>query len=113
MGNGTERRRHVRVKIDWPVKVFADHGTVEGEAKNLSSEGIFLCCDEPLRLNETFRMSLSPPNHDAVGLTGMVIWSDLYGLDEKNIPVCMGISFIQVTDKDREVIKELLSIYQK
>jgi hypothetical protein len=111
MTDHNDRRKHARKDVDWPIQIFAGHGTIKGKARNISPEGLFVCCDEPLALDEDFSISVSPPEHDAIGLKGRVIWSDFYGLNEQNIPVCMGISFIEISEADRNLLKDIIAIY--
>jgi len=49
----------------WPVSVESEHGTVQGEIRNISLSGIYLRCEEPLRVNEDFRMAIIPPDRQA------------------------------------------------
>lgn len=105
----TEKRKQPRVKIKWPIKVFASHGTVEGETQNISPQGISICCEEPLHLNEVYLISLMPPNHPPIGVSGKVVWSDFYGICDKDAPVCIGVCLVQISEKDSGFIKALIS----
>ena len=108
-----EKRKQLRVKIEWPIKVFASHGTLEGEAQNITPQGISICCEEPLHLNEIYLISLMPPDHPPIGVSGKVIWSDFYGICDKDAPVCIGICLVEIPEKDRAFIKELISTSPK
>jgi hypothetical protein len=85
MGTTQERQQHDRSGVRWPVRILSEHCTIEGETRSISFDGIYICCDEPLRLNERFRMAISPPNLSSIVLTGRVIWSDMCGLDQESI----------------------------
>ncbi len=104
-----ERRKHPRSEVRWPVKILSDHGTIEGETRNISFDGIYICIDEPLRLNEKLRMAISPPNRDSIGVTGKVIWSDVYGLDEQETAFAIGMSLFRISRKDRKFIEDMCS----
>lgn len=104
-----EKRGSPRRKVNWPITILADHGTLEGEAKNITGDGIFIFCDEPLRLNEAFRMSILPPHHSPIGVTGKVVWSDIYGLDENEAAYGMGICLVEITEEDRHFLDEMVS----
>src|SRR3990172_11136039 len=62
--------KNSRSEVRWPVRILSDQGTIEGETRDISFDGIYICVDEPLRLNEKFRMAISPPNRQAIGVTG-------------------------------------------
>ena len=53
-----ERRRAKRSDVRWPVSVESERGTIQGEIRNISLGGIYVRCDEPLRVNEDFRMAI-------------------------------------------------------
>ena len=61
MSEMTEKRKQPRIEVNWPIEVFIDDRTIEGEAKNITLNGLFVCCNEALRLEENFRLSISPP----------------------------------------------------
>ena len=50
-------------------------------------------------------MAISPPNHDAIGVTGKVIWSDFYALENNETAVGMGVCLVEISDKDRDSFK--------
>ena len=105
----TKRHKSSRSEVRWPVRILSDHRTIEGETRNISFDGIYICVDEPLRLNEKFRMAISPPNHESIGVTGKVIWSDIYGLDEQEAAFAMGVSLVKISKRDRKFIKDMCS----
>ena len=111
MATKTERRRQPRIEVRWPVAVLADHGTIEGETRNISVGGIAIFCDEPLRLNESYRISISPPAHPAVGVTGKVVWSDLYGIEDGETTVGMGVCFVEISEGDTDFLREVVSAH--
>jgi len=101
MEEGIDRRNQPRVEVSWPIKILSDRGEIEGEVTNISSEGLYVCCDDPLPLNETFPMSILPPDHEVVEVKGKIVRSDFYGLDENETPICIGICFVEVSEEDR------------
>ena len=113
MATKTERRKEPRIEVSWPVAVFAEHGTIEGETRNISIDGLAVFCEEPLRLNESYRISISPPDHPAVGITGKVVWSDLYGIEGDDTTVGMGVCFVEISEEDRGYLEEVVTAYLK
>ena len=109
MAAETERRKEPRIEVRWPVSVFADHGTIEGETRNISISGLAIFCDEPLRLNESYRISISPPDQSAVGISGKVIWSDLSGIEGDDTTVGMGVWFVEISEEDRNYFEEVVT----
>ena len=103
-----ERRRDPRIKIDWPVEIFLDDRTIEGIAKNITTKGLFVCCEEPLSLKEDYRISIFTPNNKALTVVGKAVWSNSYAMDNDKTPVCIGLSFIKISAEDRNSLKELI-----
>jgi len=109
MAEKIERRKHQRRQVTWPVNVFTDHGTIEGETQNISTDGVFISCDEPLALNENYRIGIIPPDHQIIDITGKVVWSDLYGIDENNTAVGMGLCFVELPNFDHNFLDSVVS----
>lgn len=109
MGDTVEKRRTPRIEVEWPVSILADHGSIEGETKNITGEGIFICCEEPLRLGDVFRMSIQPPDRPAIGVSGKVIWSDVYGMGEDDSAYGMGVCLVEISEEDRDFLYDTAS----
>src|SRR4030042_2643431 len=103
-----EKRRDPRIEIDWPVDVFLDDRTIEGVAKNITTKGLFVCCEEPLSLKEDYRISIFTPNNKALTVVGKAVWSSSYAMDNAKTPVCIGLSFIKISSEDRDYLKEII-----
>jgi hypothetical protein len=104
-----EKRRHRRIEVRWPISVLSQDGMIGGETRNISVDGVLLWSEKPLRADETLFISLRPPNHQAIEVTGKVIWSDLYGIDDQGTVRCMGICFVKISDIDRDFLDDLVS----
>lgn len=111
MSNSIERRKHHRIQVRWPITVLTDYGPIEGETRNIAVDGVSICCEEPLPLNQIFRMRVSPPHHRTMEFTGKVIWSDQYAFDEQNSVFGMGICLVKISDVDRHFFKDLVSAH--
>ncbi|MFC1820414.1 PilZ domain-containing protein [Thermodesulfobacteriota bacterium] len=83
---------------------------IKGTVKNITLNGIFVCCKEPLVLDENYRLSIFPPNYEAINVVGKPLWSDSYALDsdEENAPVCIGIVFVKISTIDLDYLKDIL-----
>ena len=109
MNSGSDKRKHPRVNARWPVTVFTDQGEIDGETINISLEGIAICCDEPLHLNRIFRISIITLDDHIIQVFGKVVWSDVYGMDDQETEIGMGVCFVEVSDKDRHIINDVIS----
>ena len=104
-----ERRRAKRSDVRWPVSVESERGTIQGEIRNISLGGIYVRCDEPLRVNEDFRMAIIPPNRQAIGLTGKVVWADMYGIDHEENAFGMGVCLVEINEEDQKFLESAVS----
>ncbi len=104
-----ERRKNERVELQWPVTILTDYATVEGVTLNISIDGVYVRCEEPLLLNESYRMSILPPNHDAIEILGKVVRSEFYGMSEDKSTFGMGVCVVEISDEERIALNALVS----
>lgn len=103
MAVGKESRGGPRVKVKWPVKVKTAKGSTEGVTLDLGTDGAFVSCAKPLRLNEVFDLVITTPDH-AIEARAEVIWSNIYGPDDNVTPRGMGVRFLKISGEDRKAI---------
>ena len=108
MANETERHEHQEEGLQWPITILAEQGAVEGITINVNDDGILIHCEEPLLLKATYRMSIFPPNQQAIETLGKVISSEFYGMGEDNATFGMGVCQVQVPDEDLQFLNELV-----
>ena len=94
-----------RVKVKWPVTVAAEKESMEGVSLDLGTDGAFVSCAKPLRLNEVFDMVITGPDQ-TIEVKAEVIWSNIYGPDDDITPRGMGVRFLKISGKDRRAIAE-------
>jgi hypothetical protein len=111
MLDNTEKRKYPRVRVRWPVTVSTEYATVQAETRNITVNGLFICSENLLRLNETVPLHINPPNRQPIEVTGTIIRSDHQALDEQNVSYGMGICFVKVSDEDRHFLEDLISTY--
>lgn len=102
--------QYAKAKIKWPVFLERDDRSMEGVTLNLSTNGAFIRCAKPPKLNEIFEMTINVPNSDrSLKVSVEVVWSNIYGPDDQISPRGMGVYFLDISDEDRQVIaKEIL-----
>ncbi|MCG6980521.1 MAG: PilZ domain-containing protein [Deltaproteobacteria bacterium] len=70
-----DRRTYPRADVRWPVSAVTPEGTIHGETKNLSMLGAFICCPEPLRLNEIVALTINIPDTEhSLTVRAQVVW---------------------------------------
>ena len=106
MAAGEEGRGGPRVKINWPVTVKTPHGSMDGVTLDLGTDGAFVSCAKPLKLNEVFDMVITAPDQPIIA-KAEVIWSNIYGPDDDITPRGMGVRFLKISGDHRKVIARL------
>ena len=110
MNDTIERRAHTRIKVRWPITVEINEDIIEGETRDITSVGMFINCKDALVLNETYRISILPPNRQTINLACKVLWANLYTTDDENT-YGAGFCFVKVSDEDTHFLNEMLSMY--
>ncbi len=105
-----ENRHFARAKIKWPVSMSTDKRSSDGVTLNLSPNGAYIGCANPLRLNEIFDVTIEVPNSDSsIQATVEVVFSNIYGPDDAISPRGMGVRFLKISSQGRQIIaKEIL-----
>ena len=91
--DGRERRLQPRVEVTWPVTMLTSEGAIKGETKDISMQGAFIYCDNPLPLFERFVLSVKAPAA-SMQVMAQVVWSSNSSTDKKDEPGGMGVRFI-------------------
>ena len=103
MVTGGGDRGGPRVKVKWPVTVNTEKGSMEGVTLDLGTDGAFVSCAKPLRLNDVFDMVITAPEQ-AIEVKAEVVWSNIYGPNDDITPRGMGVRFLRISGKDRRAI---------
>lgn len=112
MAAGRNDRLGPRVKVKWPVTVKTEKGSMDGVTLDLGTDGAFVSCAKPLRLNEVFDMVITAPDQ-AIEARAEVIWSNIYGPDDEISPRGMGVRFLQISGQGRKAIAKAALEYLK
>jgi hypothetical protein len=105
-----ENRHFARAKIKWPVSMNTDNRSTDGVTLNLSPNGAYIGCANPLRLHEVFDVTIDVPNSDSsIQATVEVVFSNIYGPDDAISPRGMGVRFLKISSQGRQIIaKQIL-----
>ena len=89
-----DRRLRLRYGLECLVEVMTPEGTLKGETKNVSVDGAFIICDEPLRPREQVTLSIEFPDGFLMDTVAEVVWSTASGSDSESKPRGMGVKFL-------------------
>ena len=75
----------------------------------MSTNGAYIRCVKPLRLNEILDMTLQVPNSDdSIEAEVEVVLSNMYGPDDEISPRGMIVRFLDLADEDRRIIAKAI-----
>jgi c-di-GMP-binding flagellar brake protein YcgR len=100
-----ERRRYPRAKIEWPVRVTTDRGSIGGFTLNVSAGGATLRLKDPPLVHEIIEMTIKLPELDrSLVVEAQVVWSTADVVDnELTLPI-IGVKYTAIADHDRWLI---------
>ena len=107
-----ERRKEPRIEVNWPIRVNINNKKIIGKARNISLKGIFIDCKEPYQLDGDIPITIMPPNSKPINVVGKIIWSAGYAMDmdNDNMMLSIGLSFVEISMKDRHILKDIIDI---
>lgn len=106
MALGGDGRDGPRIKIRWPVMVKTAEGSMDGVTLDLGTDGAFVSCAKPARLNEVIDIIINAPDQP-IEAKAEVIWSNIYGPNDDITPRGMGVRFLQISGEHRRVIAKV------
>lgn len=109
MASHQERRRHPRAKAKWSVILETAQGVINTETLDISLEGAFVRCLDPLKPEEPFKMVINIPNSDRrLAVDSEVVWVNVQGPDHSVTPRGMGVQFTQLSSNDRQFLNRMI-----
>ncbi len=104
-----EKRQHPRVEISWYAFLEKSEQSQEVQLMDISLGGAFVICQQPLALQEQFKIILDLPDQGALPLTAEVVWSNANMPREKVATRGMGIRFIKNEEKERQLLQDAIT----
>jgi hypothetical protein len=103
-------RELLRLSVLWPWRIKTDTGEVDGETRNITSEGLFLYCPERLREGIVYPMTIELPEKQAE-MRGKVTWSNLDTCTSLNINSRIGFYFLRIDeDQGRQSLRAAIVV---
>ncbi len=99
-----EKRKSPRTEVRWPVTIMTKTGSVEGEARNISVEGVFILFDHStgsLSSPKTYRL-LMKPDGEEIEVTGSLVWSS------RDVHLGKGFCFVGFNERDRRRLRKAI-----
>jgi hypothetical protein len=102
-----EKRKSPRIEVRWPVTITTETGAVEGEARNISAEGVFILfthSTESLSPPNSYRL-LMKPDGEQIEVMGSLVWSSL------DVHLGKGFCFVGFSERDQRRLRKAIKKY--
>jgi len=107
---GTERRRHLRIAVNWPVIVVTPQLYIGGEAVNISIGGANIRCTTDPERTGPLRMAFKIPiREEFLQVTGVVAWTKSFEQMDDFYSWETGVRFTSFIGDSRKHLFELIS----
>jgi predicted DNA-binding protein len=83
----TQKRKHPRAEVSWPVNLITSQGLFDGEIKNISKGGALIQCRDLPEVEESLELSIEIPDH-LLSISATVEKVRL-NIDERNLDLPM------------------------
>lgn len=104
-----DRRTPTRIRAKWPVVVLTAKGVLLAETRDISSEGVFISCEEPLEPAEKLRVFIMAPNHRPLEIPAEVAWSNPHTSEQKTARKGMGLRFTKDSSDQRGRLHDIVA----
>jgi hypothetical protein len=91
-----ERRHQPRAECNLRASIHRASRSFDGFIRNVSDNGLFLCCSQKLLPGECLRITVEPKGCAPLEIEAEVIWSHILRHDEPGGLYAMGCRFIDV-----------------
>jgi hypothetical protein len=98
-----------RIKLKCPALIEKTHGVMKVGIKELTLNGAFVTCPNPLPVGETFPIKILIIDLDPQTFNAEVIWNNKNVADEEIVSRGMKVRFLQLSDIERKVINHIVS----
>jgi uncharacterized protein (TIGR02266 family) len=108
-----DRRTPTRIRARWPVVVLTGKGVLLAETRDISGEGVFISCEEPLDPEEKLRVFIMAPNHRPLEIPAEVAWSNPHGSEQETTTKGMGLRFTKDSSDQRVRLQDIVAQHCK
>jgi hypothetical protein len=98
-----------RIQLQCPALIDKSKGVMKVGIKELTANGAFVTCPNPFLIGESFPIKILLNDRDSQTFNAEVVWNNQNVLDEEVVTRGMKVRFLQLTENDRKIIREIIS----
>ena len=106
-----ETERPERIQLKCPALIDQSKGAMKVGIKELTTNGAFVTCPHPFAIGESFPIKILLDDHDPQTFNAEVVWNNQNVLEEEIVTRGMKVRFLKLTEKDRKMIDEIISLH--
>ena len=112
MAYESERRRHLRAEIDWPISITQDDLCADGVTKDIGHNGALICCEHKLSPGESVRIAFRLPDRLPLIVDAEVTRSNISSYDSTSGLFETGVRFVAISHEDSKIIDLAIDIHR-
>jgi len=98
-----------RIKLECPAITERSQGFTKVGIKEITLIGAFVTCPRPFPVGDEFRIKIFLDKEKPLELNADVLWNNLNVPPDQVVSRGMKIRFLQISDDDRRVLKDIVS----
>jgi hypothetical protein len=107
----TEKDQPERIQLKCPALIDKSEGVMKVGIKELTTTGAFVTCPHTYPIGESFPLKILLNDHDPQTFNAEVVWNNQNVLEEEIVIRGMKFRFLKLTESDRKMINEIISIH--
>ena len=107
----SEKDQPERIQLKCPAFIDKSKGIMKVGVKELTTNGAFITCPNPFPIGETFPIRILLSDREDQTFNAEVVWNNQNVLEEEVITRGMKVRFLQLSESDRKVIDEIISLH--
>jgi hypothetical protein len=107
---GTEKRKHPRVEVKWPVTMMTTDGDANGIVENVSSGGAYIRTRKLLSNNDLIFMGVLGLKQELLWIGAEVVRTDVASTPKpEQAMLGIGVQFTTVSGEDYQFLQNVVS----
>jgi hypothetical protein len=105
-----ELKQPERIQLRCPALIDRSNGVMKVGIKELTTNGAFITCPNPLPIGESFQIKILLTDRNPQTFHAEVLWNNQNVLEEEVVTRGMKVRFLQLSEADRKMIDEIISV---
>ena len=105
-----EKEQPERVQLKCPALIDKSKGVMKVGIKELTTNGAFVTCPNPLPIGESFPIRIFLNDRVPQRFNAEVVWNNQNVIEEEIVTRGMKVRFLKLSESDRKMINEIISL---